>query len=216
MAVTDLTDTTWVFNNTIKLSYDDTQYNINFTSNSSNFKKFQTYLSPCTIRYWYSAAATPYVVAAQNQSSVLNIYAQDFTNSNYMTIHITGGTDATNTTLITWLEANATQVIESVDVYANYNGRTIFATMNYETITLQTANKFMLDDIVINMTGAKVIVTYNNSNILETSTSGIYTLKTKGKRCSTDIVVDIQDKLGQRRVTASVVQPTKTDESDGT
>jgi hypothetical protein len=34
-----------------------------------------------------------------------------WTNENYKTIKITGGTDATNTTLISWLYANATLVI---------------------------------------------------------------------------------------------------------
>lgn len=82
----------------------------------------------------------------------------------------------------------------SRNVYGDYNNQRIFATLSTGTYTLQTANKVMVDDVVIHSDDAHLVVTYNNNDIIDTTTDGVYTLKTKGKKCATDIVVDVQSK----------------------
>ena len=104
MSVQDLTNTTWVFNDylTYPGEYFDHAFNINFTSNNTSYTAFNTYV---------------------DGGDELNIhYGDDFVyidsngwdSSVYKTITITGGNDAVSTgtnfsTLVTWLETNATQ-----------------------------------------------------------------------------------------------------------
>jgi len=94
-SVTDLTNTKWVFNNSISLSFG--QYNINYESDGSTFDILNvtsSYLS-------YDLAGDTSQQAYFNSA---------WTNQAYRIIEITGGNDVTNSTLIQWLEANATQV----------------------------------------------------------------------------------------------------------
>lgn len=108
--VTDLTGTTWYFNDTIDmgsgftyLAYNDMAgmggtYEIQFTNSSllapGQYITFSTGLAPGDIQ-------------------VYNANSQTWANQAYRTITITGGTDVTNTNLINWLYANATLVSRS-------------------------------------------------------------------------------------------------------
>lgn len=93
--VTDLTGTAWEFNNNITLLNSGTyfdiifgQYNqLVFENNELNYQDINE-LNPTPV-----------------YKSTIGWY-----NINYKTITITGGTDVTNSDLIAWLQANATQI----------------------------------------------------------------------------------------------------------
>lgn len=92
---TDLTGTSWVLNN--NLSYtSDIRCFINFTSNSTNFNVFFFFkFSGLDVSLDYSDT---------------RVYYGSWNNEAYKTISITGGADATNNTLINWLQNNATLI----------------------------------------------------------------------------------------------------------
>lgn len=96
-ALTDLTGTTWYFNATPDLS-DETIYYINFTSNNRTFNAIELY-DHTEIDYYGEDDFIAYTHGNWSSSGA------------YRTIAITGGTDATNATLIAWLEANATRTV---------------------------------------------------------------------------------------------------------
>lgn len=99
MAITDLTGTKWVIKETpnVNLVYD---FQLDFISNGTNFETFALDADDSYHGYglFYDSV---YAYGLKNTT---------WQNQAYRIIEITGGTDATNTDLITWLENNATQV----------------------------------------------------------------------------------------------------------
>lgn len=179
MAITDLTGYTWVGNETITLSPTGT-YNIIFGTTDGNF---------------YQALVIQSGKFGSNLSyfslGTVTAYRGGWTSEVYRTIEITGGTDATNPTLIAWLEANGTltkgggggstidvtynsqKIIDSLEVTppvtVTYNGSTI-ATLNAgDTKTLQCSGKVMASNVVI----------------------GDKTLQCNGKLMASDVVVEV-------------------------
>lgn len=94
--LSDLTGTTWYFN-TVPVLLDDIVYYINFTAGGVAYDGFEFY-DHDEIDYWKNGMAD---FSAYRVSRGWN--------SQGRTITITGGTDATNSTLIAWMQANATQ-----------------------------------------------------------------------------------------------------------
>lgn len=96
--ITDLTGTTWYFNDHLQSLTPIGLYDITFINNNHEYIKIgnsSTY--PDDI--WYrSSSGTTYA------------YEEGWILQSYRTINITGGTDSTNSGFIAWLEANATQV----------------------------------------------------------------------------------------------------------
>ena len=163
MAITDLTGTKWVLNNSLTAyaggSYSFKNYDVNITLDEAteginanptatdSFVKIGIGYSSgiesnqvcfCTV------SNDTYVWAIGNDTTTLpdtwnNVITIPFT--------ITGGTDATNSALISWLESNATMKVD--DVVVSYNGSTI-ATLNERgTAVLETDDTFLSDDITI-------------------------------------------------------------------
>ena len=108
----DLTGTTWLFNATLDLSGavwpsagNSDEYNINFTSNSTDYTGIVlTNMGPAMLGISYNASSDsviPYLTG---------LMGNGWTDQAYRTISITGGTDATNADLIAWIQANATQL----------------------------------------------------------------------------------------------------------
>lgn len=97
-SLTDLTGTTWYFNDHLQSLTPIGLYDITFINNNHEYIKIgnsSTY--PDDI--WYrSSSGTTYA------------YEAGWILQSYRTINITGGTDSTNSGFIAWLEANATQV----------------------------------------------------------------------------------------------------------
>jgi hypothetical protein len=107
MAITDLTGTTWEFNQTINTGSSSTfiTYALQFSSNSTNYTELAR--NPGK----NAESALFYYV---DSSKYDRVYDDGWSNTAYKTIHITSGTDVTNANLISWLEANAVQVQDVV------------------------------------------------------------------------------------------------------
>jgi len=108
MSVSDLTGTKWVLNNPLTI-ISNVSYSINFTSNGNLYTQMQlvnipgdSELPSRVVLYFEGA-----IVAVGTGANYPNA---TFSTTAYRLITITGGTDATNSTLISWLENNATQV----------------------------------------------------------------------------------------------------------
>lgn len=197
MAVSDLTGTTWEFNSTV---YCDNRYfYINFESNGSTFDAIN-----CL--YWYDDIPFPhgenymsYGTGGGTQVCSGDVGvpgAYNWVNQAYRTIAITGGTDVTNANFISWLETNATQVIEPSggSLTVTYNSSDIIETTSDGTYTLPCSGKIMSSDIVIDAVDVNSLtVTYNNSNIINAvSGTHTYTLSCNGKYMSSDIGIEVE------------------------
>lgn len=115
MPITDLTGTKWLFNEAPENAWGE-PYNISFTSNNENFVALYAdeddlYGSGRGLKYFTTTpSGSPYdFVHAYNSRT--GVWA----NQSYRTIEITGGTDTTNATLISWLQSNATQIVEPTE-----------------------------------------------------------------------------------------------------
>jgi len=86
-------------------------YDLSFTSNNTSFVQFGIVYDIGSdmgdgpdnqgLDYYYDELSSDRVYNSRNDT---------WSNNAYKTITITGGTDATNATLIAWLEANAVQM----------------------------------------------------------------------------------------------------------
>lgn len=94
--LTDLTGTTWFINESPNVG-GTSSYNINFTSNSANYTSFD-------INNGIAYVDGRIVAIAYDPGMSI------WFNQNFRTIEITSGTDVTNSNLIAWLQANATQI----------------------------------------------------------------------------------------------------------
>ena len=104
----DLTDTTWLLNNDLSGAATIGSQGIiylNFVSNNTTFNRIDTseMESDGLLGYW----------ATNSYIEVFNSIGGGWINQAYRTITITGGTDVSNTELINWLIANATQLVVS-------------------------------------------------------------------------------------------------------
>lgn len=167
MAIVDLTGTTWTLGNTLYTypggTYPFKTYNINVTTETPIVNAWDSSQSKDTftdiavgynsgpeeneIRLDYQESSSVYMMATGNDTKSLpdpwrSYYNQSFT--------VTGGTDATNTTLIDWFEHNATiYVPPSIDVTVTYMGDDIVEMTDSGIKTLKTQGKYLEDDIAI-------------------------------------------------------------------
>ena len=98
MAVSDLTNTKWLWNSSLIRDGSIKYYNINFISNNTNYTTMEIDLEDRYISY---------------NDTTVHTYPDVWIDEVYRTITITGGTDATNTDLINTLTYNATQIVEA-------------------------------------------------------------------------------------------------------
>ena len=120
--VVDLTDTTWVFNDTIMATNNGGGWDINFVSNNVTYEHMTAY-------YWYNSRFgdgenylqydSTYV--ATGPVSPPQEPINSWTDNAYKTIEITGGTDVSNLDLISWLAQNATYQAPHVTKLVNSN-----------------------------------------------------------------------------------------------
>lgn len=103
-SVTNLTNTKWLFNNEPIMEQFGYLY-LNFSSNNTNYTGINIVNASRYIGMQYDLTDA-YIGYSEATSST------GWQNEAYKTIEITGGTDATNTDLISWIIANATQIIE--------------------------------------------------------------------------------------------------------
>lgn len=100
MAVTDLTGTKWLFNSEIDLT-GSVDYKISFNCDGVNYILLGLGLLD-ELSYWDSS----------NEQNIVYQGKKAWLSEAFRTIEITGGTDATNSDLIAWLQANATQITD--------------------------------------------------------------------------------------------------------
>jgi len=105
MAVTDLTGTKWVFNNQISMSP---------LQGDSHLFNFDFYMTGDPLSPGSGIMLTDYDgYFTMYYNSIAIAYENGvWYDSPFMSIEITGGTDATNANLIAWLQANAVQQVE--------------------------------------------------------------------------------------------------------
>lgn len=174
MAITDLTGTKWLFNETL-ISSSEFSYSIDFKD--------------LTDENLYDALNHQIVQMMEMEYNWLNYSNQDvydfststWINDVYKTIEITGGTDVTNATLISWLERNATQIIENKK-YLKINSNIIGFVNNKKISSVDSkpiqSGKFSFKDKIILTNQKSIAVTTNfsdftlfsnitNSNILD-------------------------------------------------
>ena len=115
MAITDLTGTTWYFNDTLIIdSEQNYEYDIDFTTSVE--------LSGYTQFIALNLQWQGYLYYRVDSSRNIAVYSNSTWGSeDCRTISITGGDDVANTDIISWLEANATQVIPEL----NYVDKTV-------------------------------------------------------------------------------------------
>lgn len=106
--LTDLTGTTWIINNVPALSplSSEQYFAINYTTNQRNCE----YIG---INEEVPGPEAPFPHAdffLVYDNNDFPVYLDEWEDEAYRTIEITGGTDVTNSNLIAWLQANATQV----------------------------------------------------------------------------------------------------------
>ena len=121
MALTDLTNTKWLFNQFVNFDFTDDFY-IDFTNDfySTSFHLLMVYYDP---------GQTPsdmkeYLVFSNDDDIYEHVYEDGQWQHELIslrTIEITGGTDVTNSNLISWLESNATQIASTVDIKLGNN-----------------------------------------------------------------------------------------------
>jgi hypothetical protein len=170
MALTDLTGTTWTLNPSLT-SYADgwpstKTYSVNITTAEQLPDAFGDYSdSFICLQTGYDGGAEynrvtfsigsdgypPTEVASGNDTKTL----PDTWDSRYEgTFTFTGGTDATNSTLIAWIEDNCTQYVPPTpDVVVTYEDSNIVELFEAGTKTLKTAGKYMTDDVVVTYSG---------------------------------------------------------------
>ena len=95
--ITDLRGYQWQANDILS-STETIEYKINYISNETTYTTLT--------RYYMTNNQVVYL--EYNKTGVYNGYTKKWASDNYKTIQITGGTDSTNTELITWLQANGT------------------------------------------------------------------------------------------------------------
>lgn len=171
MALTDLTGTTWTLNSSLT-SYADgwpstKTYSVNITTAEQlpdTYGDYSDSFVNLSIGYdggdeynrvafsTSSSGYPPTIVASGNDTKTL----PDTWRSGYYegTFTVTGGTDATNSTLIAWMEDNCTQYVPPTpDVVVTYEGANIVELSEAGTKTLKTAGKYLTDDVVLAYSG---------------------------------------------------------------
>lgn len=104
--ITDLTGTTWIFNNNfIYSSFSSlaSEYSITFFSNGKNWVKISFESGSDYQVYYFDETGREYICSTTARNETY------WNGSVDKTIQITGGTDVTNNVLISWLQTNAIQ-----------------------------------------------------------------------------------------------------------
>ena len=148
MSVTNLTGCTVILNNIgVTTVFPSGTFNLNFTSNSQQFSSIQ--FGSLSIIY-----GSTQVYSAKN----------DWVNNNYKTLVISGGTDATNSSLISFFENHG--IISQ-------------PTVTYEHI-LKNGHKVQVDSAIRDGNGKKIDTTYAKKSELPTVNNGTLTIKQGG------------------------------------
>lgn len=175
MAVTDLTNTSWVINDSYSIPStvsSSKEFYINFTIEGD--------LSFVGIDFWKSVTvgSTTYTdnIIYDNGSGTNPYVAINggatWQDNSYKTVHISGGTDATNSSLISWFEANATK---------------IFPLEYIDKVVLPSEEEYNIKDTISGYLKGSDLVAGTNISIEETS-EGQLEISSSGSSTSARII----------------------------
>lgn len=178
MALTDLTGTTWTLNDSLTSyaggTYSLKTYSVNITTETPlpTYNGDADTFVMLTVGYDSGGETNVAQVYTTSPASWDNVAMfatghdtktlPDTWSSGYYegTFTVTGGTDATNSTLIAWMEDNCTQYVPPTpptpptpDVVVTYEGANIVELSEAGTKTLKTAGKYLTDDVVLAYSG---------------------------------------------------------------
>ena len=172
MALTDLTGTTWTLNDSLTSyaggTYSLKTYSVNITTETPlpTYNGDADTFVMLTVGYDSGGETNVAQVYTTSPASWDNVAMfatgndtktlPDTWRSGYYegTFTVTGGTDATNSTLIAWMEDNCTQYVPPTpDVVVTYEGANIVELSEAGTKTLKTAGKYLTDDVVLAYSG---------------------------------------------------------------
>lgn len=170
MAISDLTGTRWVLNNALTSyaggTYTMKTYSINIVTDEATDGingAFQATDSFVCVGIGYNSGSENNQVWFDEQADTRTHLMANGNDTKslpdtwnlVLTIPftITGGADATNSALITWLESNATQQsTPSVDVDITLGNTSIATLSNTGYVTLKTAGTYLENDITVDYT----------------------------------------------------------------
>ena len=114
--ITDLTNTTWIFNGNIDTTLSS---GLGITINCNDIDYYDIYVGVDSEDHQRQGRI--YYALSNNDLLVYNSYSgDDWLNQNYKTITITGGYNVTNSTVIQWIQANATQQVTDTLITHKY------------------------------------------------------------------------------------------------
>lgn len=196
MAITDLTGTKWEFESTLtdNVSLD---VSINYTSNDTSFDRLFIVFVP--------AANMARIIYAAGQTQT-DAYNNGWLSEAFKTIEITGGTGVTNASLIAFIEAHATQVVDPTDVMISYGGSYIATMSNSGTEVLETAGTYLTDDITIDYTKSGGTPTLQSKTVTPSGSTLIVSPDTGYDGLSSVTVNPITLKMGVELPAAELVR----------
>lgn len=178
--ITDLTGTVWYFNEVLEQIQESFYYNINFTSNNISYIKISwsySSIPQASMTLKYSPNINSDTTVYNDGVGVIFDYWDNL--ETYRTISITGGADATNSNLISWLQDNATLLSAPASssysaadpLVIRYKGQIIYSTSSTSPITLAVSGKYLEDDITVTLNPPFTEQDNNTLNIQGTYTA---------------------------------------------
>lgn len=167
MAITDLTGTTWTLNSSLMSyaggSYSLKTYVVNITTDtplpvyggtSDAFAAiaigYDNGGERNTVRLYKTYPIDSFDIAEIATGEDTKSLPDPWQSYYSGTFTFTGGTDATNSALIDWVEDNCTEVVQpTIDVVVTYEGENIVELSDSGTKTLKTQGKYLTDDIML-------------------------------------------------------------------
>lgn len=204
MSITDLTNTTWIFKNTLSSisEYSGSEWRINFNSNLNSYTRMriqaESFNTQFILRYRAGTYTSVYTLNTSWQTSVWN-------SPQYQIITITGGNDVENTSLISFLEDNAEQetLYLTSDAELKFVANSIRSKASLNT-PLEYPNEYVsaINNIVI-PTPIYTLISSTELTVSTTSTTassaGTVTLSSTAYTSNKVLYIQIRDKAGIRQ-----------------
>ena len=139
--LSDLTGTSWEFNISLNVPnyFDGSPFYINFLSNETTYNRIRFELLMSTSMYYGIST---------------NVYSNNWLNQAYRIISITGGTDATNSILISWLQANATQQQSTTQLTTPTITKSSYNTISWTAISNASNYAIYKDNVQLTTTNS--------------------------------------------------------------
>lgn len=152
MVITNLTNTTWVFNDTIDIwPLEESSYTFNI-----NFICQYDLTTTCTAINILNNAAFSLSYSGLSGNCFDN--TNGWINAGFKTIHIIDGNDVTNNNLLTWLQAHATYTIESIGAFLE---NITYLSSGYKILRITPNAGYSLPSSVTVTNGT--LISYDNS-----------------------------------------------------